>query len=630
MRNSSLKAVPLLLLLGVLISAFMLGLKQITDVDALLHLALGKFLVTTKEFPQFEPFCYPAAETPFLYTSWLFAVSCFLLFKLSGGAVLLSVTIAGCVVLLAYCLYRDAHLLSGEQHHVLAALAVGAGLLLAEDRFVPRPELLLYLFFATQVWLLGRWIFTGERRGLWFLPLVALLWGNIHSSVILIVVPFAAFAAYLGVEVVRPEDAAARGRALCKLKSLALLAGLSLLAALCNPNGIGQFQYGQNVMGSDWYRQSISELMPPRTKELWIIWPVFAASLVISVLALRRRAIPYLLISVAVLCLGLTAVRFFAFFCLVQAPIVGRGLVILCQRWQGVLRHSATTVITALCLLGLAVLKAGSFYPLQRDVISTERFGVGYAVPIDHEAAVDYLRANGIKGRVFNVFEDGQAISWYGWPELTVFIDGRGVLPPDLLEDYKNALDRAVMTKLQQRFGFEVIVLRRYANFQFNPHGASGLFVNYEWAMVYSDRESYVFLRKGGPYQKVIDRDEYKYLVANADFQTYQEIFKQKTDYYKGLMNELLRLPDSQRGDFDRILLGYCYYLDGASERALEIIGPHRNSSGFSLFLYGKILQAQGRHREAAEVFLDGVKRFRSQDFQQELAQSQALARELK
>ena len=143
-------SVSAFLLPALLASAFLLGLKQITDVDALLHLVMGKLFVTTKGFPSLEPFCYPAAETPFLYTSWLFAVVSYLMFDLLGGAAL-SLAIALCAMGLAWVLYRDAHLLAGDKHQVLPALAVCVGLLLAEDRFVTRPELLLYLFFAIQV-----------------------------------------------------------------------------------------------------------------------------------------------------------------------------------------------------------------------------------------------------------------------------------------------------------------------------------------------------------------------------------------------------------------------------------------------------------------------------------------------
>jgi hypothetical protein len=72
------------LLAALLVSAMILALKQIADVDALLHLSMGKLFWTMQGFPDNEVFCYPAKELPFLYTSWLFALGSFLTWKLFG------------------------------------------------------------------------------------------------------------------------------------------------------------------------------------------------------------------------------------------------------------------------------------------------------------------------------------------------------------------------------------------------------------------------------------------------------------------------------------------------------------------------------------------------------------------
>lgn len=601
-----------------LLCAFVLALKKIADVDALLHLDMGKLFWTTKGYPATEPFCYPAAGQPFLYTSWLFAVGIYAVWNLFGYSGL-SLIIAMSAVLLIWILYRDAVLSTGRDE-LIPSLVLFTGLMLAENRFVMRPEMILLLAFSTTVWLLGQYTFCGYRKGLWLLVPISLIWGNSHSSVILIVVPFVSFAVYLAIERFSPthnSDKEKGFQALERLKWLGLLFVAVLLAALCNPNGIGQFQYGQMVMATAWYKQSITELMPPRVKELAVIWPVFVLSVVLTLLALRRRAIPYVLISISLLYVGLQAIRFFEFFCLMQASIIARSAALLVPNsWATRLKRPLTVGVVALLMLGAAGMKAGSVYPFRRDAISQERFGAGANLQHDHARAVAFLKQNDIRGKVFNIFEDGQSIIWHGWPELTVFIDGRGAIPIEMLDPYSKAfVEPTELQKLQQRYSFEILLIGRDLALETNPHGTKTYFHDPDWALVYFDRNSYVYVRKNGPFAGLIPRHGYKNVLANAGPAVYLEFIALNPDYARGLSEDLERVPPEERASTDHVLLGYCYYKTGNYAKAAEILGPVRNTSGLSLLYYGHALKALGRQAEAKAVYAEGVARFRTDDF---------------
>jgi hypothetical protein len=64
------------LLAALLVSALILALKQIADVDALLHLSLGKLFWTMQGFPDNEVFCYlPHLEV--IWLLWIVSSRCF-------------------------------------------------------------------------------------------------------------------------------------------------------------------------------------------------------------------------------------------------------------------------------------------------------------------------------------------------------------------------------------------------------------------------------------------------------------------------------------------------------------------------------------------------------------------------
>ncbi len=617
MRNLFKKLGGRALLAALLVSALILALKQIADVDALLHLSLGKLFWTMQGFPDNEVFCYPANETPFLYTSWFFALSSFLTWKLFGfyGLSLLVVLFT---VLTAWVLFRDSGLLSREDGHLIRVGVVFIALMLAEDRFVFRPEIVLALVFSAAVWILGRHAFTGERKTLWLLPPICLLWANSHSSITLMLVPFGAFAAYLFSERIllrKSADTTSRKETENRLIWVCFFFALSLLAALLNPNFMDQFLLAQDVMSNSWYKQSIIELQPPRAKELLVIGPVFAASVILSILALRRRAIPYVLISIALLYVSLQAIRFFEFFCLMQAPIIARSITVLVpQRWQKLCAGKIITIAAVLLILVLSGMKAGSIAPFERDVISSERFGFGYNLKVDHGQAVNFLQENGISGRVFNVFEDGQSIIWYGWPDLTVFIDGRGAIPEQLLDAYSKAFqDPSEMSKLQAQYGFETLLFGRNESMEINPHGMESYFFNPDWSLVYFDKNSYVFLRKEGPYAKLITQNAYRYVIPFAGPGAYEQFFKTNPNYAKGLITDLERA--ATKTPFDILLTGIGYYTVGEYNKAEQLLGPVKRASGISLLYYGHVLKELGRTQEAKAVYEEGARRYQTQSF---------------
>jgi Flp pilus assembly protein TadD len=109
--------------------------------------------------------------------------------------------------------------------------------------------------------------------------------------------------------------------------------------------------------------------------------------------------------------------------------------------------------------------------------------------------ACDFLEDNGIKGRIFNSFDFGHYLTYRFYPEKRIFIDARTELYKyDFYQLYKNAIHYPdTWEQLQKRYGFDIALVK---------HGFSGsirrliryLYNHKEWALVYYDKKSVIFL----------------------------------------------------------------------------------------------------------------------------------------
>lgn len=99
--NISKLLIPLFLL-----SVFLLSLTKTYDVDAWLHLTMGKVIWELKGIPDKEPFLYTMADKPFEYSSWLFGVIYYLAYKIFNvyGMILLK---ASTITLAFYIILKD-------------------------------------------------------------------------------------------------------------------------------------------------------------------------------------------------------------------------------------------------------------------------------------------------------------------------------------------------------------------------------------------------------------------------------------------------------------------------------------------------------------------------------------------
>jgi tetratricopeptide (TPR) repeat protein len=513
------------------VTTFTLALTRIEDPDAFTHLALGRDLFQRRWFPASDPFGLAFPEAGYYNAEWLFGVVLHLGILAAGplGVVVLKAAI---LALAVWILWLDSRAWDDAAGARPTALLIRAAVLTAvvvmmRHRFVERPDIVLMVFLAFTIYALNAYLAAG-RRWVFLLPALQVLWVNMHPSIIVGLMVFAAvlgggLALRVGARLVarwcQPSPAAVAALpSWRRLGTVAVVLVATLAASILNPYRLDPLTLPFSLAEQPWFRQEVLELQAPRPAT----WPgpyVMTALLGLGLVgtAVRLPLIPAL-VAVPFVGLGLSAIRFVFLLELVAAPILARTLTVVTGGVRSGLGRRLLRA-GAVAAVGVAVLVAAltgvGVGPLA-DPRKVAGFGVNPRwVP---EGALRYLDARDIEGRVFNAFHFGGYIEWRDFPRRAPIIDGRGHVPGSLLEEIHFARAYpAHLERLRTRFGLEVAVMD-YPSYSGDAvdevlgSDADAALAAPEWALVYWDDVALVYLRRGGPHTTVIARDEYRHV----------------------------------------------------------------------------------------------------------------------
>lgn len=270
-------------------------------------LALGR-VITAHGIPGAEPFTYLATIQPWVAAGWLRAVLLAVLAG-AGGATLaslaLGVATSSGLVLAALSVRPSARVpavwLAGG---VLAAALVARSFLLGG---VP----IMVLGTGAVLYVVAR-ARESDRRLLWLLPPIFLLWANLDGSFV------------TGLAIVLVVWATeGRGRAAFRRALLWALVA-SAVAAVVNPAGIGVYQWVASTAGGPATAQLSTTFASPDFHGGWLrLFEAAAALLVISWVAGGGAARVDAVLGVSVIGLALWSQQFVPLFAVLAAPQLG-------------------------------------------------------------------------------------------------------------------------------------------------------------------------------------------------------------------------------------------------------------------------------------------------------------------
>ena len=205
---------------------------NVSDPDIWWHMRTGEWILQQHTIPHADPFS--VAGLAWVAYSWLFDVIINQVAQHWDLVGIVVYTIAMWLAITGFLFRLVRSLLS--DFWLSSALTLGASL--ATSRiFGPRPGLFTTLFFILTLHTLLEAERSGQSRKLWILPLIFVLWANIHIQFV-----YGLFV--IGVFAIEPLFARILTRPESKLRNrtLWLTLGASTIATFINPYGIGVYR----------------------------------------------------------------------------------------------------------------------------------------------------------------------------------------------------------------------------------------------------------------------------------------------------------------------------------------------------------------------------------------------------
>ena len=442
------------------------------DQDLGRHIKLGEIILQTGSIPTTNLFSYTYPDFLFVNHHWLFEVSSYLGMKAVGidGLLLFKIIVILTTVFITL-----------KISHTSSLLTLPVGFIffhLLSERTDFRPEIFSFLFTALTLYLLNKFA-SGNKKALLFLPLIQLLWINIH---IYFIVGFVLQGIYL-IHLVY-------GRKATQAKLILGCILVSLLISLLNPNFYNGLIYPLTIFNN--YGYSIVENQTIFTLESinfhnpnFIYFKISAGIILIfSLISLVKKnlSIKTFLLLLTGVGLATLHIRSFPYLVLISFSALAKHLPII--------KINNIILILYLISAGYLVyeslnLLSGNSYLINN---SSQRAKLG--APEHIKGATDFLINNNLPQPIYNNFDVGSYISYRGYPKYKVFVDGRPEAYPKEFFQTKyipSQSDPLVFQKLSDKYGFQTIIFSHTDQTPWAQTFLQNIVKNPQWEIVYLD-----------------------------------------------------------------------------------------------------------------------------------------------
>jgi hypothetical protein len=567
---------------------FLFPVTKIADFDLFFHLRLGEWLLE-KGIYRLDTFSYTAEGRPQYLLEWLSNGILYIAYKYMGytGLGLLKASMFSCLVFL---ILKTLGVLRANRTALCAALTIVTFAYAVRFRLDLRPYYFTYICLAAFIYIFHLYRRDGDKRVLYLLPAVQLLWSNTHGGMI-IGPPLATL--FMATEALRKK----------KFAPWIIPALLSVWAASAlNPHGPGPFKALLSFApGAGGELGELGEWQGLDMNLLWGYGLRYTLGFQILVLgafvwllreALKRRFDLFnIILFSGSLYYSIRHVRLMDLSSIILAPMFFMALEDAMGRIK---KYSSILNITA-CILMLYLLVfsvAGG---------GTYSFGFGKKEGIFPDGAIKFLDENNITGRQFNTITAGSYMLWAS-PGRKVFIDGRLIVPGDVMNGYSKAIkSREGFEAMDGRYGFNYAIVDYDPKYRwrFPLH----LSFNPDWIPVYWGSSSVVYLKNKAENENIIERFGYRILRPAFNNFTYLDHYMKGSgrDFLMGLIDkDIRRNPGLQDARLAKAYAAYYYGLKDIALNELKEAIRLKPETAFEHIATAQILMERGQKDEAA------------------------------
>lgn len=478
-----------ILLVLLALTIFLYSFRSLNESDNFYHLKAGQIIWETKQVPRADILSFTAAGAPWITHEWLAELIFYGVWAHLGfwGLIVLAALLA----LLSYFILLRLGREEGARFSALclAALLVGV---FTFQLWTVRPQIFGYLGLVILLFLLERYRRTQRTVYLLLALLDIFVWANMHASFVLGIglIGFYGVVGFLrtrwperfGISSLTARDA-------CKLLLFTLLA---VFVALANPNTYHAFFYSIAIRPVahalhfyEW--RPITAYFCEAEVKLDLLLILATLALAAWWFGVRKESRDATALGLVLLgsALPFLSVRHMGIWALLVLVPLARALT------GALAERRAVAMLSPLLLAALVLLLLG------RAINLPHAYFTPVTIPV---YAADFVHAQGLKGPLFNMVNEGGYLIWRFWPEEKVFIDSRSeVYQGKPLEEY---LAVARGDETQWRALVDEKYRINYFFFSYLPKtpGESvarlvRALMNNNWALVYWDDAAVIFAR---------------------------------------------------------------------------------------------------------------------------------------
>jgi len=373
----------------------------------------------------------------------------------------------------------------------------------SQIHWLARPHVFSFLLMTIWYYLLESW-HVGRKNQLYLLPLIMLLWVNLHGGFL---GGFMLLGAYLVgnfvcmLTVPSPE----RDYYHQKCRQVGLIIGICLLVCLINPYGYHILLFPFKLVSDKYIMDHVSEFLSPNFHQRMPF--KYLLFLLITLFAITRKRLDAVELVLILLFtnMALYSARYIPLFALIVAPILTRqaGQIedIPENRITAFLRKRADNISK------IDASVSGYIWPSAAVLIVviamfSGRIQHSFDEKIKPVAAVEFLIKEKITGNMFNNDEFGDYLVYRTYPLYKVFIDGRLDMygTKIMKEYYKVANFEHDWEKTLDKYGITWVFFNSDSNL------SRYLLKDNNWKLVYSDKVANIFVKDLPAYRDLIEK----------------------------------------------------------------------------------------------------------------------------
>ena len=377
-------------------------LRKLFDSDIWWHMVVGREVIRRMRIPDQEFYILPRLGEPGEFHEWGFDVFYYLVEHYSGYAGMAIANAAiGCGILL--CLYFAAH--SKTKTEWWQSLPVIALVLwVIEPRLNYRPETLLYLLLAAEIFLLENYLV--QKKTAWLMPLPVFTWllSQGHPSAIFLIGVFGVYS----LQAVFTSTERTRTAGMLGFIMLAMA-----ITATLNPYGFHQLWMPLDIALTSEELKSITEFLPVLQTEYAPRFIALAAAGLIAILLAPSRRLVDILLFFLFAILAFRYARNIALLGIVAFVPINNAFFVFVARLAKTSTHKGIIALFSIFagIAGVVTTGAGKVW------------GVGIYEGNTPCKSAPLLKRLVAQGNILNFYHLGSYLAWE--LDRPVFVDGK-------------------------------------------------------------------------------------------------------------------------------------------------------------------------------------------------------------